>query len=363
MSENFTGVTFAEQPVLPSEDAIVRRAALRDGILSGCTFGYSGSTLSMGPGYILICGRMIRHPSVQYWPIVDAKSGYARLVLTVDMTRASTKDTFDQVVDSVEYATSLNGFAALTQADINAAGTKYQIAACVVSLGTGGITGIVQSAPVISTAGTYAPAGYGLGESSGKLLKQLSDLDKMLLNGLYNLDIPAGAKLFNCDISKATVLVEAFSSDAARQTISPIGTHIRIERTRKDGAWGSWNIENPPMELGVEYRTTATWGGKSVYTKRIAFAASSFTSSSVALPHGISGLDICLSAETIWKRTEITDDGWRRIPSSDPDSGSLDGDIGYIGETSIKFYLGSTLRSRLVKSTEPVYVTMRYTKV
>ena len=80
---------------------------------------------------------------MQNWAVTGATSGYARLVLTIDTTLASTKEAFDQIVDSLEYASSVDGFTALTQADINAAGTIYQIVVCVVSLGAGGITGIV----------------------------------------------------------------------------------------------------------------------------------------------------------------------------------------------------------------------------
>ena len=65
-------------------------------------------------------------------------------MLTIDLTRTSTKDTFDQVVDEIQYATAVDGFTALEQSDINAAGSQYQVAACVVSLGPGGITGIIS---------------------------------------------------------------------------------------------------------------------------------------------------------------------------------------------------------------------------
>lgn len=146
---NFTGVTFAQQKVLPSDDAIIRRASLSDGVLYGCEMSYSGSTLTMGSGQLLICGRQIRHPSAENWAIVDATSGFARLVLTVDLTKTSSKDSFEQVVDSIEYATSQDGFSELVREDVNVSGTRYQVAACVVSLGTGGITGIVnQLGPV-----------------------------------------------------------------------------------------------------------------------------------------------------------------------------------------------------------------------
>ena len=144
MSANFTGVTFPNQKVTPANDAVIRRAIFDDGILTGCDLSYSGSTLTMTAGQLMICGRQIIHPSSQNWAVTEATSGYARLVLTIDVTRTSTKATFDQVVDEIQYATDANGFADLTTADINATGTRYQVAVCVVSLGPGGITGIAS---------------------------------------------------------------------------------------------------------------------------------------------------------------------------------------------------------------------------
>lgn len=144
MSANFTGVTFPNQKVTPANDAVIRRAIFDDGILTGCDLSYSGSTLTMTAGQFMICGRQIIHPSSQNWAVTEATSGYARLVLTIDVTRTNTKDTFDQVVDEIQYATDANGFADLTTADINATGTRYQVAVCVVSLGPGGITGIAS---------------------------------------------------------------------------------------------------------------------------------------------------------------------------------------------------------------------------
>ena len=141
---NFTGVTFTKQRVTPSDDAIIRRAILPDGKLTGCEISYSGSTLTMAPGYLIACGRQIRHPATQNWAITNATSGFARLVLTIDLTKAATKDAFEQVETAVEYASAKDGFVDLEQSDINASGIRYQISLCVISLGTGGITGIVE---------------------------------------------------------------------------------------------------------------------------------------------------------------------------------------------------------------------------
>ena len=152
MSEYFAGITFPWQRVTPSDDAIIRRTLLADGILSGCELSYSGSTLTMGAGLLIACGRQLRHTAVQNWAVVGATSGYARLVLSIDTTRTSTKEDFDQIVDSIEYASSRDGFTELQQADINESGTIYQLVACVVSLGAGGITGIVEQ---VGKTGSY----------------------------------------------------------------------------------------------------------------------------------------------------------------------------------------------------------------
>lgn len=145
MSDKFTGVTFAKQKVTPSDDGTVRRTMLTDGILSGCELSYSGSTLTMAAGHLMACGRQFRHPASQNWAVVDATSGFARLVATIDLTKTATKETFDQIDASIEYASAVDGFVDLEQADLNGSGSMYQVVLCVVSLGTGGITGIVSA--------------------------------------------------------------------------------------------------------------------------------------------------------------------------------------------------------------------------
>lgn len=178
MSANFTGVTFPYQKVAPANDAVIRRAIFDDGILTGCDLSYSGSTLTMTAGQLMICGRQIIHPSSQNWAVTEATSGYARLVLTIDVTRTSTKDTFDQVVDEIQYATDANGFADLTTADINATGTRYQVAICVVSLGPGGITGIASKLDMTEGGGAggnlkvIALAGVAVTVTKGSKVKQ-----------------------------------------------------------------------------------------------------------------------------------------------------------------------------------------------
>ena len=144
MSENIRGITFAEQAVTPADDAIVRRAMLGDGVLTGCDVTYSGSTLTLASGYIIACGRSFQITTAQNFAVVDATSGVARLLLTIDLTKTATENSFDQIGFSIEYASAEDCVVDLGKDDINLSGTKYQIVCAVVSLGTGGITGILS---------------------------------------------------------------------------------------------------------------------------------------------------------------------------------------------------------------------------
>lgn len=45
----------------------------------------------------------------------------------------------------------------------------------------------------------------------------------------------------------------------------------RLEKV--NGTWGNWEFFNPPMQLGVEYRTTERWNGKPVYARAFDFGA------------------------------------------------------------------------------------------
>ena len=164
MSKSFIGVTFANQNVTPADDAVVMRHTLTDGILTGCGLTYTDDILTMDKGYLIACGRLIRHPSVQDWVINEKTSGYARVIMTIDLNRAATIDIFDQVNVSVEYADSASEFSLLVKEDINAAGSMYQTVIAEVSLGVGGITGITSK---IGMSGTGIASGLPSTDGAG----------------------------------------------------------------------------------------------------------------------------------------------------------------------------------------------------
>lgn len=141
---SLTGITFANQKITPSDDGRLYGAMLADGILTGCGITFAAATLSVAAGSLLIGTRELR-TSGETLSVTGATSGYARVIIDIDLTRAATKTSFEQAQFQIQYASSLDAFASLEQQDINTAGTHYQAVFCVLSLGTAGITGVVSS--------------------------------------------------------------------------------------------------------------------------------------------------------------------------------------------------------------------------
>lgn len=150
---SFQGINFSSQHIVPSDDGRLYEAIFEDGALYGCELSYVGAALTIGAGYLMIGGREIEITEDEVFNINEATSGYAQLVMTIDLTQTATIGAFNQVSIDVRYASTEAGFASLIKDDINGAGTKYQQQLALVSLGTGGITGIVDGMPRSSLKG------------------------------------------------------------------------------------------------------------------------------------------------------------------------------------------------------------------
>ena len=117
-----------------------------------------------------------------------------------------------------------------------------------------------------------APAGYGLGGTFGDYI---ADADNATVDGKYRtnsdtLNLPDGVDGMFGVIDVTTIQPDK----AVLQKFCP-GTDgnqpYSLERRRISGIWKPWEWVNPPMQLGVEYRTTERYKGKPVYTKIISF--------------------------------------------------------------------------------------------
>lgn len=115
-----------------------------------------------------------------------------------------------------------------------------------------------------------APTGYGLGNTNGKQVLW-ADIDTAKQFGTWGIWGDDGVKTVNgLSFTYATVLVIPMDTNAVTQVLLPIGNPgLALVRKSVDDIWKPWEWIDPPMEAGVEYRTTERWMGKPVYTKLI----------------------------------------------------------------------------------------------
>jgi len=90
---------------------------------------------------------------------------------------------------------------------------------------------------------------------------QLDSLDK---SGFYIFSDNV-TRLNNMDVPVGIVFNQIFDVNSRYQTVIPAGSNHVLHRAYYFG-WGEWESDNPPMQVGVEYRTTKRYMGKPVYT-------------------------------------------------------------------------------------------------
>ena len=146
MSSSIHGVNFDNQTVTAKDHGHLFHCVIVDGIMSGCELSFSGTSLVITPGYLLIGGREMKLTANTTVIVSGATTGFARVLITIDLTKAATADTFEQADFQIQYANTATGFSALNQEDINSTGTTYQFALCTLALGTSGIASIYSRA-------------------------------------------------------------------------------------------------------------------------------------------------------------------------------------------------------------------------
>ena len=121
------------------------------------------------------------------------------------------------------------------------------------------------------TFANKAPAGFGLGS---EYTSYIADFNACIKNGWYraysnSLNYPSigglGARY------GALLVLTRDSTIYHVYYVALYSVMYTIERYSNDGGttWSEWEFVNPPMELGVEYRTTERYLGKPVYVKAV----------------------------------------------------------------------------------------------
>lgn len=144
--------------------------------------------------------------------------------------------------------------------------------------GARGAQGSVCDVAVMANyvAANAAPAGYGYGGS----VPYVSVSDKWTdtayntaLDGLLSGMKDGEAKQIRIPyIDGTTTYGNVFktTNDYATVVCYGYGSYgIIARKTKYNGYWTDWEWDNPPMALGVEYRTTERSGGNPVYVKQV----------------------------------------------------------------------------------------------
>lgn len=152
----------------------------------------------------------------------------------------------------------------------------------VCSIEQGG-TGANNAADALVNLGA-APAGYGLGAQFPQSVTSLADLDTLTQNGWYVVSASAST-LAGVYFNHAMVFVQC-RYGSTYQELVPIKSTTKLRRYRYDGTWSEWEVENPPMIAGVEYRTTERVGDRPVYA--YLFNYGYYSTDTTVIPHNLS---------------------------------------------------------------------------
>lgn len=111
----------------------------------------------------------------------------------------------------------------------------------------------------------FAPIGYGLGEDQSKLI---TDLNSATKSGFYRFNADATNNPFG---ASGFMQVRAMDDWSWTQiaTILVGSQQSFVVRSMLGGVLKEWEWVNPPLAIGVEYRTTKRHNGKVVYTKLV----------------------------------------------------------------------------------------------
>lgn len=136
----------------------------------------------------------------------------------------------------------------------------------VTGLGTPTANG--DAVPLKYAKDNFAPNGFGLGGIS-KNVTSLAELNSLTDNCWYlyaSLDEPI--VISGVDFPYGYGRVDNYDGTRAKQTFVPVlGYTSTLERYMENSIWGAWEWVNPPMAVGVEYRTTERYKGSAVYKK------------------------------------------------------------------------------------------------
>ena len=146
-----------------------------------------------------------------------------------------------------------------------------------------------------------APAGYGWGEGRPAIQFTANNVNRTAVFVSVGEDMPTNDSAWLCEFYATSSDGSGNYGHMVATCQGGIAKGCICYRLRENGVCGEWEWGNPPMVLGVEYRTTERWNGKPVYAKRIYFGYLP-NNTTANVPHGISGKtwNVKYSIDTNW---------------------------------------------------------------
>ena len=143
-----------------------------------------------------------------------------------------------------------------------------------------------------------APGGYGLG-TYAEAIPDNADLNDYRLDGIYGSattsTISSWANLPENWVPNEAVLSVAFLRQKyGIQKLYSVSSRTQACRACANNIWKPWEYLNPPLALGVEYRTTERYLGKPVYCKLVNCGE---IAGDKTVAHGISSMSRCIFAQ------------------------------------------------------------------
>ena len=166
------------------------------------------------------------------------------------------------------------------------------------------VSGDPEAENVAAALANKAPGGFGLGEQSKELTSD-DDLNAIQANGWYRWGSSAPQNAPNMspgngDSGYIFARVANYDSQNVLQEYWSLnqGAQNKAHCICRNGVWGPLEWINPPMQLGVEYRTIERYQQVPIYTKAVNFGTAP-NATSKTVEHGITGFNQCVDVSGI----------------------------------------------------------------
>lgn len=164
---------------------------------------------------------------------------------------------------------------------------------------------------ILGLESSKAPAGYGYGDTMTSIVATTTaDSDAQLAN-IYGAmpDMTCRQLTVQCpELEKGyyTFCGTLYRSDSNYGWLKVMANYngLTVQKTLNSGTWGEWEWVNPPMEAGVEYRTTERYKGKPVYAQLVDCGVLPIANAAKEVSFADNGVTIVIAAEMCSARND-----------------------------------------------------------